>query len=188
MSIKKLALIFVIGSMLCGNAIPSDAFVECPNFKDGENVFNSSISENSLIAIEQSQSINYPVVLATYQLASDGLCVRSKFAEYSVEGGSPVVESLFFYRLFGELNVFTIVSWSVNNRGARTYGKLYQVYAYNTGGDGRLHENEKITNDYRMTGMDGFDNGKKSSFPYKTAHDIKRALSKLGGYRNRRDR
>ncbi|RDK01849.1 hypothetical protein DLM46_15925 [Paraburkholderia lacunae] len=116
-----------------------------------------------------------------YNQADSELCNKSEFARYSIEGSAPTVESLFFYKLDGEINLFTIVSWSINNRGEGTYGTLYQVYAYRKSNDGSLKENKKITENNEMTGMDGYDNGQQSTFPYRTAADVKRALYHFHG-------
>ena len=71
------------------------------------------------------------------------------------------------------MNVFAIVHWDVNSRGAGTYGKYYQVYAYAPDHRGELRENEAVVNSSAMTGMDGYQDGTESFFAYKTADAVK---------------
>jgi hypothetical protein len=153
--------------------------VKCPVVQVSQSIFNASrISKNSAVGIEKRDG-DYPVSLIMYDKADNGLCNKSEFARYSLEGSIPIVETLFFYKLDGEINLFTIVSWSIDSRGDETYGMLYQVYAYKKSKDGSLRENKLITEDRAMTGIDGYDNGQQSTFPYKTAAGLKRALSRF---------
>lgn len=178
-SVVARKLLFIFFAIFSVNTISfaSDARVKCPAAQDGRNIFNTSqISKNSVVAIERRDG-DYPIVLVMYSQADSGLCNKSEFARYSIEGSVPTVESLFFYKLDGEVNLFTIVSWSINNRGEGTYGTLYQVYAYRKSNDGSLKENKKITENNEMAGMEGYNNWQQSTFPYKTAADVKRALS-----------
>jgi hypothetical protein len=155
--------------------------VKCPVAKIGQNIFNASrISKNSVVAIEKRDG-NYPIALIIYNQVGRGLCDKSEFARYSIEGSIPTVEALFFYKLSGEINLFTIVSWPINSRGDGTYGTLYQVYAYQNSSDGSLEENNIITENSEMTGIDGCDDGQRSTFPYRTAADLKRALARFHG-------
>lgn len=77
----------------------------------------------------------------------------------------------------GKPNIFTIVHWDVNSRGIGTYGKYYRIYAYTMDEKGRLIENRSMVDDSAMTGMDGFQEGRESSFPYKTAGAVKSLLN-----------
>jgi hypothetical protein len=177
---KLIIVYFIIFSL---NAIffASDARAKCHAAQNDRNIFKASqISKNSIVAIERGVG-DYPIVLVVYSQADSGLCKKSEFAKYSIEGSVPTVESLFFYKLDGEINLFTIVSWSINNRGEGTYGTLYQVYAYRKSNDGSLKENKKIAEDNELTGIDGYDNWRQSKFLYKTAADVKRALSNFHG-------
>lgn len=85
----------------------------------------------------------------------------------------PNLDSLFFLNLKGKPNIFTIVHWDVNSRGIGTYGKYYQIYAYVADEQGRLVENRSVVDNGEMTGMDGYQEGVESSFPYKTAGAVK---------------
>lgn len=171
----KLFIYFVIVSSYIGRAIGSEFNVQCPRVSSQANIFDASqLSDGSRIAIEKGVEDN-PVILAFYRETQGG-CSRSIFARYPIEGGEPFVESLFFDRIDGTMNVLVIVSWEINNRGEGTYGKLYQVYAYDTDSHGSLVENSLIGNDDHMTGIDGVEQGQESKFQYKTAADVKRYL------------
>lgn len=145
MSAKKLLfLIFVVFSTN-NISFASEMWVKCPAARADRNIFKASrVSKDSIVAIEKREG-NYPVALVIYSRSNNGLCDRSEFARYSIEGSPPTIESLFFYKLNGEINIFTIVSWAINNRGDGTYGTLYQIYAYRKGDDGYFRENKKIT-------------------------------------------
>ncbi len=173
------AIIFFVFSLIFFNcielAIGREFNVQCPNLNSKSAIFDASrLSDGSRIAIEKGDGGN-PTILVFYHRTQTG-CSRSIFARYSIEGGNPFVESLFFDRIDGKPNVFVIVSWQINNRGEGTYGKLYQVYAYNTNFDGALIVNPLISNDSHMTGIDGIEHGEQSYFQYKTAADVKKYL------------
>lgn len=152
--------------------------IVCPSARKKDNIFNSSkLFAGSTIAIENGDAEN-PKILSIYRRTRRG-CTRNVFARYSVEGSAPTVESIFFYDIKGRPNIVSIVSWDINNRGEGTFGKLYQVYAYKINEEGDLVENLLVTDDGRMTGMDGYDEGNLTEFPYKTAGDVRKYLSKL---------
>ncbi|WP_141723386.1 hypothetical protein [Burkholderia sp. A2] len=145
----------------------------CPEININNNVFDASVLEyNSRVSVE-SGTFEYPIVLYFYRPTKNG-CKKTEFARYSVEGGAPNVESIFFMRLHGRINVFSIVAWDVNSRGDGTYGRLYQVYAYFFDKDGMLVENKHISEDDSMTGIDGYSQGAESKFRYRTASDVKK--------------
>jgi hypothetical protein len=104
---------------------------------------------------------------------------KAYFAKYTVEGGNPNVDSLFFYKIDSELNIVTIIHLDINNRAIGAYGKLYQVYAYKIDKNNQFEENDKIANNDTFTGIDGYDYGNQSFFLLKTAEDVKKALAKL---------
>lgn len=175
MLVEKTGFIFLIIISFTSEAFASHEITKCPDVQPKKNVFDASgIYKDSRIAIEKSGK-NYPVILAIYYPINSE-CKREEFARYSVEGSNPAVNSLFFYRLDGQINVFLIVSWAINNRGEGTYGKLYQVYAYKTTSNGPLEENKAIIESSEMTGMDGYDGGEQSTFLYKTAAGVKKYL------------
>lgn len=116
---------------------------------------------------------NYPKSLVAYIPDVENKCTRYVFAKYSMEGGNPQIESIFFYKLDGIVNIFSIVSWDQDHRALGTYGKLYQVYAYKKDNNGILVENKYVVDDNSMTGIDGYENGESSKFLYKKASDVK---------------
>ncbi|MEX3932704.1 hypothetical protein AB4Y32_12990 [Paraburkholderia phymatum] len=166
---------FFILSRYIGQAVGGEFNMQCPQSNPRANIFDASrLSDDSRIAIEK-RSGDDPVILAFYRQNQAG-CSRSVFARYSIEGGEPFVESLFFYRIDGKVNVLVIVSWQINNRGEETYGKLYQIYAYYIKFDGSIVENSLVSDDDHMTGIDGVEQGQESKFQYKTAAGVKRYL------------
>jgi len=125
------------------------------------------------MAIEKQ---NGQVDLSLYRPA-EKFCGKSVVAKYMAEGGDPSVDSLFFVKLKGEINVFTIVHWDINSRGIGTFGKLYQVYAYRTDSSGRLMENEEIVGNGAMTGITGYQEGAPVLFLYTTSAAVKNFLA-----------
>lgn len=163
------ALLFVFALSGYG----AESVAECPVVNVKNNVFDASaLVKNSRISIENG-SANYPLVLDFYRPTKDG-CEKIEFARYSTEGGAPIVESIFFMLLHGRINVFSIVAWDVNNRGDGTYGRLYQVYAYDFDKNGMLVENKRVSEDDSMTGVEGYAQGRESKFRYRTASDVKK--------------
>ncbi|MDN7425893.1 hypothetical protein [Burkholderia sp. AU45388] len=145
----------------------------CPKVNINNSVFDASaLGRNSRISIENGTP-EYPIVLDLYQSTKCG-CEKAEFARYSVEGGVPTVESIFFMSLDGRVNVFSIVAWDINSRGDGTYGRLYQVYAYFFDKNGVLIENDRVSQDEAMTGIDGYAQGAESKFRYRTASDVKK--------------
>jgi hypothetical protein len=129
------------------------------------------IYQDSVVSIEKEDA-DQTISVSIYRPNSNG-CEKTTFAKYSIEGGVPNVDSLFFMDLKGKSNIFTIVHWDVNSRGIGTYGKYYQVYAYTKDGSGRLIENKRVVDNSAMTGMDGYQEGEESIFLYKTAGAVK---------------
>ncbi|WP_089159687.1 hypothetical protein [Caballeronia sordidicola] len=172
---KNFRLMIVFSSFVMFGGFVNAETAGCPDVQRSRNIFDAtSIYKNSRVAIENADDA-HPVTLIMYR-PIDGECRREEFARYSIEGSAPTIDSLFFFKLHSQVNIFTIISWSINNRGAGTYGKMYQIYAYKTGADGSLLENKKISESDAMTGIDGYDGGRQSRFRYKTAIDVKRFL------------
>jgi hypothetical protein len=180
MFISRLLVASVMSLFLSLNAHGGEAISGCPPANTKKNVFDASMLEgNSRISIENGTA-EYPLVLDFYRPLK-GRCKKIEFARYSIEGGMPTVESIFFMVLHGRVNVFSIVAWDINNRGDGTYGRLYQVYAYFFNDDGMLVENRRISEDGSMTGIEGYAQGTESKFRYRTASDVKKYWrSRLG--------
>jgi hypothetical protein len=129
------------------------------------------IYKDSLVAIEKNGD-GHTINLSLYRPEGNG-CKKTIFEKYSIEGGDPNVDSIFFVNLNGTPNIFAIVHWDVNSRGIGTYGKYYQIYAYFTDNHGGLMENEEVVNNDAMSGMNGYQEGEQTSFPYKNAGAVK---------------
>ncbi|WP_162878262.1 hypothetical protein [Trinickia diaoshuihuensis] len=144
----------------------------CPIASPSTGVFSAGkIYQDAIISIERDDA-DQTISLSIYRPSSNG-CVKNTFAKYSIEGGAPNVDSLFFMDLKGKPNIFTIVHWDVNSRGIGTYGKYYQVYAYTKDDQGRLIENKSVVDNSAMTGMDEYQEGQESTFLYKTAGAVR---------------
>ncbi|WP_175897028.1 hypothetical protein [Burkholderia pseudomultivorans] len=172
-----MSLVFTLGVYGAEHA------TDCPVVDAKNNILDASeLVKNSRISIE-SGTVEYPLVLDFYRPTKHG-CVKTEFARYSIEGGAPTVESIFYMPLRGRINVFSIVAWDINNRGDGTYGRLYQVYAYYFDENGVLVENKRVSEDGSMSGIDGYVEGRESKFRYRTASDVKKYWrSKVGKYR-----
>ncbi|KFA58289.1 hypothetical protein GAPWKB11_1786 [Gilliamella apicola] len=99
---------------------------------------------------------------------------------YEIEGSEPQVESLFFNTVLNTRTVFVIISWEINSHGAGTYGKLYQVYAYNKSPNknNQFIKNMTLYHDRKLTGIEGVIDSNISSFKYKTAAEVKKYINK----------
>ncbi|WP_392561734.1 hypothetical protein RHO12_11520 [Orbus sturtevantii] len=96
---------------------------------------------------------------------------------YEIEGGNPEIESVFFFPVLKNENIFVIVSWEINSRGVGTYGKLYQIYAYTKSNDNsKLIKNITLYDDKNLTGIDGTSDWEESDFKYKTAAEVKKYI------------
>ncbi|WP_174955041.1 hypothetical protein [Burkholderia lata] len=173
MFVSRLLVASAISLLLSFSAYGAKVVSGCPEVNVKDNIFDASALErNSRVSIENGTA-EYPIVLDFYRLTKDG-CKKIEFARYSVEGSAPVVESIFFMVLYDRINVLSIVAWDINNRGDGTYGRLYQVYAYFFDKDGVLVENNRVSEDDSMTGIDGYVRGVESKFRYRTANDVKK--------------
>ncbi|MDR6497494.1 hypothetical protein J2785_000636 [Burkholderia ambifaria] len=156
---------------LCGQG--AERVGNCPVESVENDVFDASVLvKNSRISIESGTG-EYPLVLDFYQPTKDG-CKNTGFARYALDGGAPTVESIFFLTIRGRPNVFSIVSWGVNNRGEGTYGRFYRVYAYHFDENEELVENKRISEDDAMTGVEGYVEGRVSRFRYRMALEVKK--------------
>lgn len=173
MVIYRLLVVSVMSLFLSLNANGVEAISGCPPVNTKKNVFDASVLEGSSRVSIENGTAEYPLVLDLYRPIKGG-CKKIEFARYSIEGGVPAVESIFFMAIHGRVNVFSIVTWDINNRGDGTYGRLYQVYAYFFNNDGMLVENRLISEDNSMTGIEGYAQGAESKFRYRTASDVKK--------------
>ncbi|WP_131723242.1 MULTISPECIES: hypothetical protein [Burkholderia] len=168
----RLLVVEVILAFTLG-AYGAERVPNCPMENVGVNVFDaSSLIKDSRVSVEGGTE-DYSLVLDFYRPVKGG-CEKTEFARYSVEGGVPIIKSIFFMPLDGRANLFSIVAWDVSNRGDGTYGKLYQVYAYSFDENGVLMENKRVTENGAMTGVEGYVQGRESRFRYRAAWDVKR--------------
>ena len=166
-----LACYLLLSSAPVAYASAADS-VACPTVSPSTGLFSAGrMYQGSVVSIERNDP-DQAISLSIYRPDSSG-CEKTTFAKYSIEGGAPNVDSLFFMSLKGKPNIFAIVHWDINSRGIGTYGKYYQIYAYTMDKKGRLIENRSVVDDVAMTGMDGYQEGKESAFPYKTAGAVK---------------
>jgi len=111
MNITKFVQLIILLFFL-GFRVVSAETVKCPDVQSTINIFDAtSIYKNSRVAIEKGDNV-HPVTLAIYRPTA-GECRREEFARYSIEGSAPTVDSLFFFKLHDEVNIFTIVSWAL---------------------------------------------------------------------------
>ncbi|WP_420991655.1 hypothetical protein ACKI2N_025845 [Cupriavidus sp. 30B13] len=144
---------------------------KCPALSSDGGVFSSEeIYTGSIVAIEKGDE-NYPLKLVLYR-PKNGECEQKQFAKYPHEGADPIVDSLFFGVVEGHINLFVIVRWSINHRGVGTFGYFYRIYAYKPDQHNALQENKMITNNDSMAGMDGYEDGKQTSFSYKSSDSV----------------
>ncbi|MDN7617950.1 hypothetical protein [Burkholderia cepacia] len=173
MSAYKLLVASAVLFVFALSGYGAERVVNCPEEKVENDVFDASaLVKNSRISIENGNA-EYPLVLNFYRPTKDG-CKKTEFARYALDGGAPTVESIFFMNFRGRANVFSIVSWNINNRGEMTYGRFYQVYAYYFDENDGLVENKSISEDEAMTGIEGYVKGRGSRFQYGTASDVKK--------------
>lgn len=125
----NIILVLATFLMLIGDALASEV-VKCPTKNSDTKIFQIPSMFQTSVSIESTSDKSNPISLATYRSVGNGKCDRHIVAEYSVEGGNPNVDSLFFYKYNKKLNIITIVHWDINHRGIGTYGRLYQIYAY----------------------------------------------------------
>jgi hypothetical protein len=121
------------------------------------------IYQGSVVSIEKDET-DQTISVSIYRPNSNG-CEKTIFATYSIEGGAPNVDSLFFMNQRGKPNIFTIVHWDVNSRGIGTYGKYHQVYAYTKDEQGRLIENKRGGRQQRNDGNGRVSRGRREYLP-----------------------
>ncbi|MHA7683305.1 peptidase associated/transthyretin-like domain-containing protein [Cupriavidus sp. PET2-C1] len=175
--IFKYLLIFKI-SLFLSLANAEGRHVPCPVVSPAQGVFSAAqIKKGALVAVEAGDD-EYPVNLVLYK-SENGLCREELVAKYSIEGAAPQVDSLFFGRIKGRVNLFVIVRWELRHSGMGTYGDLYQVYSYESDSSGSLSENKSIVENSEMTGVEGYVEHQVSTFRLKTALDVKNFIRRM---------
>ncbi|WMR32244.1 hypothetical protein [Metapseudomonas otitidis] len=158
---------FIFSSSALSEKTPchySDSIVHGP--------FKNQLIRNSEIYFSESQEEHYPIYMIA-SIKNNGQCEKEIVIDkYDYAGGPPIIESLFFYKIGHKINAIAIISWNINSRGLGTYGKGYQVYAYENGKHG-LIGNDLINRNPDTSGMEGYQEGKPVHFKLKTAEDVK---------------
>jgi hypothetical protein len=102
----------------------------------------------------------------------------SKIDRYNVEGGSPKIMTVFFWR---EDGFVVLVRWSIDSQAADFKGDFYKVYVYKYhpgGGIPPFIRQEKVMNEFGQ-GWDGVWKGATVAYPYKDASSIRRRLGQM---------
>jgi hypothetical protein len=134
--------------------------------------FKNQLIRNSEIYFSESQEEYYPIYMIA-SIKNNEQCEKEIVIDkYDYAGGPPTIESLFFYEIEQKTNAIVIVSWNINSRGLGTYGKGYQVYAYENRKNG-LTGNDLINRNPDTSGMEGYQEGNPVHFKLKTAKDFK---------------
>ncbi|NUA32191.1 hypothetical protein [Cupriavidus basilensis] len=155
-----------------------DSNVPCPVVSPDRGFFSANqIDKGAVVSVEVGDE-DYPINLVIYK-HEGGWCNKTVIAKYSIEGAKPQVDSVFFAKMRGVVNLFVIVRWELRHSGLGTYGDLYQVYAYESDQDGSLIENKNITENSEMTGVDGYVENQVSTFRLKKASDVKDYLRRM---------
>lgn len=134
------------------------------------------LSKIDRISPDHPSSVSFYEVEATWK-CRDG--EQSVIDTYEFEGGSPEVETVFYWK---NKDIISLVRWPVNSQAADYYGYLYAVYVYKG-----AHKNGRqifMKDDAMMKklpfGFDGYKrNGSPVRYPYKDAASIRRRLSAL---------
>lgn len=166
-------------SILALMSAPSlaSAHAACPRVDAAQRIFASAVHADGIVAFEKSTNPDQPLDLVLYR-GSDS-CSRTVIDSYSVEGGDPVIESVFPHTLEGQPGLFVIVSWEINSRGIGTWGKLYQIHAYTDDGHGSLAPARKLLKMNEMTGIEGTADHEESRFQGKNETEVKALIDRL---------
>jgi hypothetical protein len=164
------ALLFVVTGNVWSETIAAPAeIVQGP--------FETNIFPGGKIWVEKINESHKSLALVLESTNSDGVIERRRVDAYDDSGTGPTVESIFFYPVKGKKSIVVLVSWGVNSHGIATYGKLYQVYAYEREGQDKIVPNAAIILDRGLSGMDGYQDGSVVVFKYKDATSIKRYIA-----------
>ncbi|VVE19627.1 hypothetical protein [Pandoraea fibrosis] len=152
-------------------ALSGSAIAACPEINKSTVFDSRQLVNDSRISIEPSDTAN-ALSLNIYTNCQSSH-KKIEVATFQTEGSAPHVESVFFQKIRGRENVFAIVSWKINSRGDGTYGTYYEVHAYQEDSGGVISENHVVSENQHMSGIDGYQMGQESIFPYKTATDVR---------------
>lgn len=100
------------------------------------------------------------------------------------EGGPPSVESVFLYNVDSDpqKELFILGRWEIRHPGLGTHGNYYETLIYDDSrnADGVGFKRLSSVEQKIKPGLDGTQEGKKISYPYKDASSIRNLLRKLG--------
>lgn len=96
----------------------------------------------------------------------------------------PELLSVFFYKLQNRQYIFTMLKSEIINVGREDDMDSYEIHAYTKNDQGILVKDEKISKDPAFFGEEGMEAGKKVTFKYKTAADVKQYLKKKYNHQN----
>lgn len=139
--------------------------------------YATSLYEGGKLFSINNDDENFPVSLMLEYFTDAEGKVKTQIDRYSIEGGDPKVESVLFFPMQGEENVWITVSWEINSRGEGTYGTFYQVYAYQKNQENKLVANDTILLRDDLRGMDGYQGGHPIMFKYKSESEIKKLIA-----------
>ena len=141
-------------------------------------VLKNSQSVEETFYFEPTKNENHPLQLVL-KINKNDVDKISIIDHYGVAGGPPRVKAFFTYPVRGEENIFVLIGWFINSKGAGAYGDMYQIYAYKRNHLGDFIPNYKISVvDSNLSGMDGTLAGAPSRFTYQNEESIKSYIDK----------
>lgn len=112
------------------------------------------IDGDDTVFIQREIDINYP--LALYFKGDSRV---NKSDTYEVNGSNPNIETVFFTNIKNDKNIIFLISWQQKYTAEGISRNSYQVYGY-TYNENTLIINRIITNDPKLSGLDGEYGGK----------------------------
>ncbi|TDY49754.1 hypothetical protein [Paraburkholderia rhizosphaerae] len=104
---------------------------------------------------------------------------REVIDQYSVEGGSPEVVTVLFWK---KQSFLVLVKWTTNSHASDFQGDFYRLYIYKfskTAPHKKFTPNETLMSEFGE-GWDGVMNGVVKEYQFKDAASIRRKLQELG--------
>lgn len=99
------------------------------------------------------------------------------------EGGPPIIESVFLANADADPDkeLFVLVRWEIRHPGIDTLGNYYEARIYDNKPSHQGNGLRRLTSlEERIgTGLDGVQEGRKVSFPYKDAASIRKLLQQI---------